>query len=260
MNMSKTAKFILPIAFLALTVSFYGCATTKSTEPAVFPVPELPVGLTLAVKVNEPALIETLKEAGPGLRGGHNLDKTITQTIEDVTVGIEYWSPYMLNRTFNRGNTVSPFYYEEAWHQGDKTDAFYLTVTNNRDKPIYFKAEACSMKDDREYFYTGLSYDDLVSKIKYKLGRDIRVNNGLEKAKEILLATQLMKGEIKSKQTVKGFVPFTKITRTAAKVFVTILIEKSPETEIGRYQKLEFLFPFVQDALILARQPAVQRY
>lgn len=239
---AKLAKLMLLVMFLVAAAFLSGCAAkglSKSTQPPVFPdaKAELPAGLIV-----------------------DEATKTMTANMEDVTLSIEYWSTYRLNRTYNRGNTISPFYYEEAWHQGDKTDAFYLTITNKRDKPIYFKPDACSMKDDRQYYYTGLSYKDLEGKIKYKLGRDIRVNNGLEKAKEILISTQLRDGEIAPGQTAKGFVPFTKIARTAAKVLVTIVIEKSPETAIGRYQKLEFVFPFIQDPFILAAQPAVQRY
>ena len=56
-------------------------------------------------------------------------------TKDNITVQIVYWRRADLDRKYNRGNAFSPFYETEALHQGDKTDVFYVKVTNNAAHP-----------------------------------------------------------------------------------------------------------------------------
>ena len=56
----------------------------------------------------------------------------LTKTEDGITVSIAYWRRPDLDRKYNRGNAFSPFYETEALHQGDKTDVFYVKITNNR--------------------------------------------------------------------------------------------------------------------------------
>ena len=56
------------------------------------------------------------------------------------------------------------FYASEALHQGEKTDVFYVKITNNRPQKILFNVRKCKIEDQGENWYGALDYDDLVER------------------------------------------------------------------------------------------------
>ncbi len=234
--------WILLIVIAGLTAG--GCATSGGlgSLPPIFPVEEIPPDLGDVVVDREvkPATIEITKD--------------------NITVEAKYYRAYDLDRKFNRGSMTSPFFYREAWHQGEKTDVFYVKITNNRQQPILFDVSKCVLKDDTGADYQALSYKENTERLLYKAGRDIKINNGLEKAKEILLEMMAPDGEIAPGQTIEGYLPFQMITTRATKVDLVIDLEKAPDTPIGRYRLEQFVFPFAHDKAIRYAQPATVQF
>jgi hypothetical protein len=183
----------------------------------------------------------------------------VTVEMEDVVVTGQYWRRYDLDFLYNRGGMTSPFYYEEAWHQSEKTDVFWVTITNNRKKKIFFDVSKCYIRDNREDEYLGLPREDNEKRLLYKAGRTKDIDNGLKKALEILLETQAPTGEIPPGKKIEGYLPFYQIKRTATSLEVMIPIELEPETQIGRFKTIEFRLPFKHDPGIRTAQPAVVR-
>jgi len=192
----------------------------------------------------------------------------LSMTKDNITVTAAYWRRYDLNRNYNRDSMTSPFYYEEAWKQGEKVDVFYVTITNNRKAPILFDVNACKivgiMIDQRgiEYKseYNGLSYEENRKRLEYKKGHDITIENGLKKAKEILLEMSVADEEIDPGEKVEGFIPFRQVLPNIEILDVQILIEEVPEKAMERYKKVVFNFPFVHELAIGIAQPAAMRF
>ena len=88
----------------------------------------------------------------------------LIMTKDDIEIAICYWRHHDINRKYHRGNTVSPFYASEALHQGEKTDVFYVKITNNRPQRILFDVRKCKIVDQGENLYGALDYDDLVER------------------------------------------------------------------------------------------------
>lgn len=195
----------------------------------------------------------------------------LTKTQDGITVSICYWRRADLDRKYNRGNAFSPFYETEALKQGDKTDVFYVQITNNRTEHILFDVKKCTVVDQGENVYQGLDYDDLRVRFSYmSRASGLYVTNGLEKAREILLEKRMPSVErkvgahpvgVEPGKSVEGFVPFTQVKRNAVELTVILPIEKAPPSKgAQRYQTVEFKFPFTHDRGIRVSQPAPQRY
>ena len=96
--------------FLALVVvlgiGLVGCSKSGGlgTLPPIFPATEIPA------------------DAGDIVIDREVTPATIEATKDDITVVAQYIRKYDLDRKFNRGSMTSPFFYREAWHQGEKTD------------------------------------------------------------------------------------------------------------------------------------------
>ena len=178
---------------------------------------------------------------------------------EDVIVTAQYWRRYDLDFQYNRGGMTSPFYYEAAWHQSEKTDVFWVTITNNRKNNIMFNVRKCYIKDNREDEYLGLSYKDNEKRLLYKAGRTKDIDNGLKESRKILIEMRAPIGEIPPGQKIEGYIPFYQIKRAATSLSVVIPIELEPDTALGRYKTIEFQFPFKHDPAIRVAQPAVMR-
>jgi hypothetical protein len=179
----------------------------------------------------------------------------ITIQKEDIIITAQYWRRYDLDFQYNRGGMTSPFHYEDAWHQSEKADVFWVTITNNRKKSIYLNVSKCSIKDNREDEYFGLNYVDNEKRLLYKAGRTKDIDLGLKKSKEFLLEMKAPTGEIKPGVTIEGYLPFYQIKRAATDLKVIIPIELEPDTELGRFKTVEFEFPFKHDPGIRAAQP-----
>lgn len=184
----------------------------------------------------------------------------LKMTKENVTVTISYWRKYDLDRKYNRGSMTSPFYYEDAWKQGEKLDVFYVTITNNRKTPILFEVTNCQIVDQRDSEYSALSYEENRKRLEYKKGHDITIENGLKKSREILLQMSVADEEIDPGETVEGFIPFRQVKSNAEELDVQILVEETPEKAMERYRELVFHFPFVHDQGIRIAQPGTMRF
>ncbi len=195
----------------------------------------------------------------------------LTKTVDGITVSIAYWRRADLDRKYNRGNAFSPFYETEALHQGDKTDVFYVKITNNREHHIVFDVKKCRVIDQGENLYNGMSYDDLEERFTYMArATGLYVKNGLETARRILMEKRMPIVEkqvgarrtgIQPGESAEGFVPFTQTKPAALELKVILPIEKAPPPGgAQRYQTVEFEFPFTHDRGIRVAQPSPKRY
>ncbi|RKU09026.1 hypothetical protein C6501_15880 [Candidatus Poribacteria bacterium] len=195
----------------------------------------------------------------------------LTKTQDGITVSICYWRRADLDRKYNRGNAFSPFYETETLKQGDKTDVYYVQITNNRTEHIIFDVRKCTVVDQGENVYQGLNYEDLRLRFSYmSRASGLYVTNGLKKAKEILLEKRMHVVErqvgahrvgVEPGKSAEGFVPFRQVKRNAVELTVILPIEKAPPSGgIQRYQTVEFKFPFTHSRGIRIVQPAPHRY
>ena len=195
----------------------------------------------------------------------------LTKTKDGITVSIAYWRRTDLDRKYNRGNAFSPFYETEALHQGDKTDVFYVKITNNRSENIIFNVKKCSIIDQGENIYNGMDYDDLKERFTYMArATGLYVTNGLEIARRILIEKRMpiVEKQVGARRTgvppgesVEGFLPFTQTKLNALELKVILPIEKAPPPGAAqRYQTIEFVFPFTHDRGIRVAQPSPKRY
>ncbi len=195
----------------------------------------------------------------------------LTKTVDDITVSICYWRRADLDRKYNRGNAYSPFYETEALRQGDKTDVFYVKITNNRKEYILFDVKKCEINDQGENYYPCLTYKDLEERFDYmSRASGLYVKHGLEKARQILIEKRMPLVEkqvgfhrvgVNPGESVEGFLPFRQVKLNATDLLVILPIEKSPPPGgAQRYQTLEFHFPFTHSRSIRVAQPSPQRY
>ena len=195
----------------------------------------------------------------------------LTKTQDGITVSIAYWRRPDLDRKYNRGNAFSPFYETEALHQGDKTDVFYVKITNNRSQNIIFNVKKCTIIDQGENVYNGLNYEDLQERFTYMArATGLYVKNGMEVARRILIEKRMPIVEkqvgahrtgIPPGKSAEGFLPFVQTKLNALELKVILPIEKAPPPGAAqRYQTIEFDFPFTHDRGIRVAQPSPKRY
>ena len=244
---------------LVLVLLVSGCAAGTSLKnlPAVQPADTLPDNIVL-----EEGNMAEFKIRPP-------TGQVLSMTRDNITVQIVYWRRADLDRKYNRGNAYSPFYETEALHQGDKTDVFYVKVTNNAATPVVYRVRGtrqvpCEMIDQGENRYGSLNYNSLKERLTYmSRASGIYVTNGLKKAREILIETQLLDTEkgIPPGESIEGFLPFYQMKHNAETLTVIIPIElKPPEDTATRYKRIVYEFPFVHHKGIRLAQPAPHRY
>ena len=188
----------------------------------------------------------------------------LIMTKDDIEVAICYWRHYDINRKYHRGNTVSPFYASEALHQGEKTDVFYVKITNNRPQRVLFDVRKCMIVDQGENLYGALDYDDLVERfgLMSRIG-GIPVRNGLTVARRILIEKQIGKLDdgVPAGESIEGFLPFYQTKLNARELAVMLPIVKAPPPNTTkRYQTIEFNFPFTHTESIRHAQPTPIKY
>ena len=260
MNKLNRGSWIGSIGLFISILLVAGCAaagTSLKNLPPVQPTDMLPENMVLEevnsdiFKVNPPT------------------GQILTMTKDNVKVQIVYWRRADLDRKYNRGNAYSPFYETEALHQGDKTDVFYVKITNNAATPVVYRIKGtrqvpCEMVDQGENRYGSLDYDALKERLTYmSRAAGIYVTNGLRKAREILIETQLPNTEkgIQPGESIEGFLPFYQMKHNAETLVVIIPLEiKPPEGTATRYKRLVYEFPFVHHKGIRLAQPAPHRY
>ena len=244
---------------LVLILLVAGCATGTSLKnlPAVQPAGTLPENIVL-----EEVGADIFKIRPP-------TGQILSTTKDNITVQIVYWRRADLDRKYNRGNAFSPFYETEALHQGDKTDVFYVKVTNKAATPVVYRVKGtrqvpCEMVDQGENRYGSLDYNSLKERLTYmSRASGIYVTNGLRKAREILIETQLLDTEkgIPPGESIEGFLPFYQMKHNAETLTVIIPLElKPPEGTATRYKRIVYEFPFVHHKGIRLAQPAPHRY
>ena len=207
----------------------------------------------------------------PGLFQVPSRQPILTKTKDGITVSIAYWRRTDLDRKYNVGSAFSPFYETEALHQGEKTDVFYVKITNNRSENIIFKVKDSTIIDQNENIYGGMDYDDLEERLTYNArASGLYVKNGLEIAREILIEKRMPVVEkqvgthrtgVPPGESMEGFLPFVQTKSNAEELKVILPIEKAPPPGgAQRYQMVEFVFPFTHDRGIRIAQPSPQRY
>ena len=252
-------SWISSAGLFVLILLVAGCAVGTSLKnlPAVQPAETLPENIIL-----EEVNADIFKIRPP-------TGQALSMTKDNITIQIVYWRRADLDRKYNRGNAYSPFYETEALHQGDKTDVFYLKVTNNAETPAVYRIRGtrqvpCEIVDQGENRYGTLDYGGLKERLTYmSRASGIYVTNGLKTARKILIETQIPDTEkgIPPGGSVEGFLPFYQIKHNAETLTVIIPIElKPPEGTATRYKRLVYEFPFMHDKGIRLAQPAPHRY
>ena len=252
-------SWISSAGLFVLILLVAGCTATTSLKnlPAVQPAEMLPENVVL-----EEVTSDVFKIRPP-------TGKILSMTKDAITVQIVYWRRADLDRKYNRGNAFSPFYETEALHQGDKTDVFYVKVTNNAATPVVYRIQGtrqvpCEMVDQGDNRYGSLNYNSLKERLTYmSRASGIYVTNGLKKAREILIETQLLDTEkgIPPGESIEGFLPFYQMKHNAETLIVIIPLElKPPEGTATRYKRIVYEFPFTHNKGIRLAQPAPHRY
>ena len=260
MKKLNRSSWISSAGLFVLILLVAGCAVGKTTLRNLSPV-------TPAEILPEDIILEEVNAEIFKIRPPTGRVMSITK--DNITVQMVYWRRADLDRKYNRGNAYSPFYETEALHQGDKTDVFYLKVTNNAETAAVYRIGGtrqvpCEIIDHGENRYGTLDYDGLKERLTYmSRASGIYVKNGLKKAREILIETQVPDTEagIPPGGSIEGFLPFYQMKHNAEALKVIIPIElKPPEGTASRYKRLVFEFPFVHHKGIRLSQPAPQRY
>ncbi|MYE90372.1 hypothetical protein F4X33_15395, partial [Candidatus Poribacteria bacterium] len=244
MKRLNSNSWIGSAGLLVLILLVAGCATGTSLKnlPAVQPAEMLPDNVVL-----EETNSDAFKIRPP-------TGQILSMTRDNITVQIVYWRRADLDRKYNRGNAYSPFYETEALHQGDKTDVFYVKVTNNAATPVVYRVRGtrqvpCEMVDQGDNRYGSLDFDALKERLTFmSRASGIYVTNGLRKAREILIETQLLDSEkgIPPGESIEGFLPFAQMKHNAETLVVIIPLElKPPEGTATRYKRIIYEFPFI---------------
>ena len=192
---------------------------------------------------------------------------------EGVTVRIQYWRKADIDRKYNRGSMRSPFTYESSWKQGARVTVFYVSIHNGLDKPIRTKPlsdvnpaymfiydDLRLRKDLDPNFYYALPEENNRKRLMDKIGLTIDMKNGLEAVRHELLENRIVNNEIGPGETVEGWLPFQGIKFNLNKLWVSLSVETPPDSEIGRFKRVEFVFPYDFSREIHTAQPATVRH
>ncbi len=236
LRFSYVALFIALSAAVVFLCSCAGGGVVDPTDP-IIPSPEIKEGVV------DP------------------LSRAITITKAGLTVTVEHWSRTRLNRKYTTVDMRSPFYYLETWEQSFQNEAFHVTIKNDTPRNVIVVFKDCTLEDEREYTYRPItSMEDFRYKFVMKKLMDLRTKRGMEIAPQIILSEVLGESDtVPPGQTVSGFIPFNTPSTQAAKVWLTLVLEKEPEAATASYQKVTFRFDYIQDLVLFVRQPAIKR-
>lgn len=199
-------------------------------------------------------------------------EPTLELTQDGVTVRVQYWRKAALDRKFNRGSKTSAFYFEPSWEQGRRVDVFYVSVSHTYDKPVRLKLidiedsyvyieDDLRLRDDMDAnMYYVITERANAERIQYKKGRTLDIRNGLEEIRPLLFERNLIDKQIPVGATVAGYLPFYAVKPNATSLRLHIAVETPPDSDIGRYQKVEFAFPYTFDRAVYEQQPQTIRY
>ena len=195
-------------------------------------------------------------------------------TQEGVTVRVQYWRKADLDRKYNRGSMGSAFYYEPTWKQGERVTVFHVSIHNGLDKAIRTKPlsdinpaymflydDLRLRKDMDPNFYIAMPEEDNKKRLMSKKGMTIDLRNGLEAVSGELLENRIVDLQIGPGETAEGWVPFFGIKYNIIKhLWLSVSVETPPDSDIGRYKRVEFVFPYTFSREIQSAQPATIRY
>lgn len=194
-------------------------------------------------------------------------------TKEGVTVRIQYWRKADLDRKYNRGSMRSPFAYESSWKQGARVTVFHVSIHNGLGTPIrvkplsdinpaymYIYDDLRLTKDHDPNIYYALPEENNLRRLQDKVGITIDLRNGMDAVKSELLENRIVNNQIGPGETAEGWLPFQGIKFNLNKLWVSLSVETPPDSEIGRYKRVEFVFPYDFSREIHSAQPATVRY
>jgi hypothetical protein len=236
--MRKFSDIALSAALLVVVVYFCSCGTSViDPYDPILPAPEQQEGVADPVQ------------------------RTITVAKEGVTITVQHWSKTRLNRKYTTVDMRSPFYYQESWEQSFQKEVFHVTIKNDNPGKLVVLFKETVMTDEREYVYRPIvRIDDFKNAFMMKQMMDLRTKRGLQIAREIMLSEVLgPRDEVPPNSTRAGFIPYTTPSRQAEKIWLKIVMDKEPEMATAAYERLEFNFDFIQDLVLLPRQPPVKR-
>lgn len=238
--MRRFLYVVLAVVLSAVAVYLCSCVSGGTTvidpKDPIFPSPELKEGV---VDPNT---------------------KAITITKNNIAVTAEHWSRTRLNRKYTTVDMRSPFYYLETWPLGFHSEVFHVTVKNDAPTDVVVKLDEATLEDDREYRYTPSTIEDFKYRFATKKYMDLKTKRGLELAPQIMLSGAISADStVPPGETRAGFLPFTAPSSQASKVWLTLVMERAPETPTGSYERMEFRFNYVQDPVLRASQPPIKR-
>jgi hypothetical protein len=195
-------------------------------------------------------------------------EPTLEITRENVTVRVQYWRKYELDRRFNKGTSASAFLSEPTWKQSEQVDVWWVSIKNGRNKPLRVSLSDLHVEDDVRLradmegnIYITLDAEENRRRIYNKQGQTLDIRKGLDEIRPHLFETHIQRGEIAPGESSEGYVPFYKIKPNAPSFVLRIPVEAATEgAGIGRYQKVTFAFPYKFDRTIYEAQPATIRY
>ena len=152
---------------------------------------------------------------------------------------------------------------------------FGVTITNGRSKPLrthisdyegqlFFSIEDnLRLREDMDgNRYYALSQTANQDRLINRGRQTIDIKNGFEAVRTSLLEVQLRSRDwrVAGGETVEGYVPFYSIKPNATNLLLAIPVEIASDSEAGRAQKLNFIFPLTFSRAIYEQQPATIRY
>ncbi|MAF09597.1 hypothetical protein CMK11_04030 [Candidatus Poribacteria bacterium] len=199
-------------------------------------------------------------------------EPTLELTRDGVTIRVQYWRKADLDRKFNRGAETSAFYYEPSWAQGSRVDVWHVGVSHTYDKPVRLKLidinDAYVFIEDNQRmradmdpnYYYAMTEVENKGRLQNKKGLHLDTKNGLATIRPLLFERNLINKEVPVGATIEGYLPFQAVKPNAKEIWLHIAVETPPDSDIGRYQKVDFAFPYVFDRTIYEAQPASVRH
>lgn len=186
--------------------------------------------------------------------------REITITKEGITVTAQHWSRYRVNQKYTTADMRSPFYYLETWEQAFQSEVFHVKIANGTPRlGVVADFKGTNMTDEREYVYRPMTINELEYKFVTKRMMDMKTKNSLQLAPQIMLNAMMAdRRPLKAGQSIEGLLAFNVPSSQANKVWLTIVLEKEPETATAAYERLEFKYDFYQDLIMRAKQPVIK--
>lgn len=171
-----------------------------------------------------------------------------------IEVTAQYWTKADLDRRFNDGHQVSPFFYEASWDQRDHVQVFWLSVHNNRSptQPI-IRFDDIRAVDDLGFEYKPLTQSDNYRRLLGKVILTPSVERGQDTVVPLLFETKVgERSTVRRGQTIEGFIAFQAIQPNATRLRLNVSFKLKPtSSKLGRAlskpRSADFAIPFRVD-------------